>query len=163
MNATKVLNLQKESSLNSGKKANLLVHLAYYSICKVLTFTHWGPVKWDVLICIFYVTVLVKPAWLHPSYLSISYYTALKLPFLTFCRSFKLKKGREKGIQDEWFGLSWLAPGQSLLFVWKSLLVGQEFSKATARLLAPSKELSPKKANTQGNSIRAPLVGLHQM
>lgn len=46
-----------------------------------------------------------EPVWLHPSYFSIFYYTALKLPFLTFCRSFKLKKGREKGIQDEWFGL----------------------------------------------------------
>lgn len=37
-------------------------------------------------------------------------------------------------------GSSWLSPGQSLLFVWK-----QEFSKATARLLAPSKEYPRRK------------------
>lgn len=80
-----------------------------------------------------------------------------KLPFnLGQCPS-RLKKERKEHKMNG-LGSSWLSPGQSLLFAWKPLHVGQEFSKATTRLLAPTKDLFPEeRAKACGIPQGAPL------
>lgn len=97
-----------------------------------------------------------ETAWLHHSYFSISYYTALKLPFLTFCRSFKLKKGREKGIQDEWFGLKLALSGPEFIVCMKIPSCWPRVLKVNCQTAGTIKGIIPEESQHTGKFHQSP-------